>query len=159
MTVKCKRCDKPATAARGLCWTHYARERRGIPVDGNRKRTVEEILSTYAVDLESGCWRWEGSHLPTGYGRVSLQGTCHYIHRLSYEHHHGPIAPGLTVDHICRNYEWVELEGKPMGYRDCFNPAHLRAVTNRENTLASMSTQAQAYRRRLAQLHRRPSPD
>lgn len=50
-----------------------------------------------------------------------------YVHRLSYEMHTGPIPDGLIIDHICR----VPL---------CVNPAHLRAVTYRDNLMNSDTT-------------------
>jgi hypothetical protein len=62
------------------------------------------------------CWLWVGATVPAGYGRFGPG----YAHRWSYEHHVGPIAPGLEIDHLCRN-------------RSCVNPAHLEAVTHREN--------------------------
>ncbi|MDE1854509.1 MAG: HNH endonuclease [Thaumarchaeota archaeon] len=43
-------------------------------------------------------------------------------HRFSYQLLIGQIPAGLTLDHLCRN-------------RGCVNPAHLQAVSNRENLL------------------------
>lgn len=44
------------------------------------------------------------------------------VHRVVYELLVGPIAEGLTIDHLCR-------------VRHCFNPEHLEPVTRRINTL------------------------
>lgn len=71
----------------------------------------------------NGCWVWFGS-TSKGYGRLT-RGTQQYrAHRVSYEGRYGPIAAGLQVDHLCGN-------------TCCVNPAHLKAVTARENTLRS----------------------
>jgi hypothetical protein len=42
-------------------------------------------------------------------------------HRFAYESVHGPITPGLVIDHLCR-------------VRLCVNPAHLEPVTPGENS-------------------------
>lgn len=68
----------------------------------------------------SGCWRWTGAHIANGYGHFSLQGKRVGAHRVAYEALVGPIPDGLHIDHLCR-------------VRDCVNPAHLEAVTCREN--------------------------
>lgn len=76
------------------------------------------------------CWRWTGKIDPAGYGGVVLQteGRYRYIgaHRLAYLVANERIAPGLVIDHICRN-------------RRCVNPAHLRAVTVQENVRAGLA--------------------
>lgn len=48
-------------------------------------------------------------------------------HRFAYELANGPIPDGLEIDHLCRN-------------RKCVNPAHLQAVSHRENMLRAAKT-------------------
>lgn len=62
------------------------------------------------------CWLWTGTLTAHGYARYS--GTV--AHRLLWEHVHGPLAPGLELDHLCR-------------VRHCVNPDHLEPVTHTEN--------------------------
>lgn len=65
-----------------------------------------------------GCWLWAGSRLRSGYGIVGIPKTRRTTtaHRYIYERIHGPIPPGLAIDHLCRN-------------RACVNPDHLEMVT------------------------------
>ena len=74
---------------------------------------------------ESGCWVWMRHVWPkTGYGCASMaKGHNVLAHRAFFEQANGPIPDGLVLDHVCR-------------VRSCVNPAHLRAVTQRENLLA-----------------------
>jgi len=83
---------------------------------------------------ENGCWDWIGSQDGWGYGQFRHNGRLVMAHRAIYERLVGPIAVGLTLDHLCRNPA-------------CGNPAHLEPVTNRENILRGESFAAQNARR------------
>lgn len=76
------------------------------------------------------CWRYQGYVRRNGYGQHGHR----LAHRLAYELLVGPIPAGLTIDHLCRN-------------RVCANPAHLEAVSNRENLMRGVSLSAQNARK------------
>lgn len=90
-----------------------------------RRRTLAEqkefALKSYRAN-EAGCWIWLGPRYRTSYG-VFMAKRQHFLaHRAAYELANGPIPEGMVIDHLCRT---------PL----CINPAHLEAVTNRENLL------------------------
>lgn len=77
------------------------------------------------IDKSGKCWNWTTPSTDRkGYGLFMAvrDGRKRSIraHRYSYELAHGPIAPGLEIDHRCHNHA-------------CVNPAHLRAVTTKQN--------------------------
>lgn len=75
------------------------------------------------VDKTETCWLWTGGRSSSGYGQLRVggrRGTMRTVHRLSYEVHHGEIPAGMLIDHTCHA-------------KECVNPAHLRAVSNKEN--------------------------
>lgn len=69
------------------------------------------------------CWPWLAAVGTHGYGVViTIDQRQTTAHRVAYELEVEPIREGLTIDHLCRN-------------RVCMNPAHMEAVTQRENIL------------------------
>ncbi len=87
---------------------------------GNDARRLLRVCERLHVDGESGCWIWTG-YRSKGYGRIGLPGNrTVYVHRVVYEWFVGPIAEGLTLDHLCEN-------------KACANPDHVRQATRSEN--------------------------
>ncbi|WP_051165465.1 HNH endonuclease signature motif containing protein [Nocardia testacea] len=96
-----------------------------------RHSSIEEKLTAnIQVDPETGCWLWQLSTDPSGYGQISFGGRILRAHRAAYETWVGPIPDGLVIDHVhergCR-------------HRHCVNPAHLEPVTRTENARRGMS--------------------
>lgn len=74
----------------------------------------------------NGCILWTGAIDNNGYGTFICwpegepRQRTRKAHQWAFEWAHGPMPVGLETDHVCR-------------VRHCVNPAHLRAVTHREN--------------------------
>ena len=69
------------------------------------------------------CIVWTGQINPGGYGKLRVDKILVYAHRFAWEQVHGPIPPGMHIDHLCR-------------VRICVNVSHLRMVTPQDNWLA-----------------------
>lgn len=99
-----------------------------VSIQRRRKTPMERWCAKAALPTDpSGCWEWTG-HKKKGYGGFWPGGSVNGVryrydvpaHRYGYERFIGPIPPGLTIDHLCRN-------------PGCVNPEHLEAVTIGEN--------------------------
>ena len=85
-------------------------------------KALPDRLRSKIVEQADGCWGWAASKTHQGYGRFRMGDRNALAHRVVYEHLVGPIATGMTLDHLCRN-------------RACVNPAHLEPLPLRENIL------------------------
>lgn len=93
------------------------------------QRVIDRIYDRVDVRGSDECWPWKLSVSAEGYGFVGWKVTDGKsqkttAHRVAWMAANGRQLHDLTVDHLCRN---------PV----CCNPAHLEAVSIRENILRS----------------------
>lgn len=84
---------------------------------------IERFLEKVEV-TKAGCWLWTAAKTGSThrYGAFVWNGQQSTAHRFAYEFWRGPIAEGMSVDHLCRT-------------PPCVNPDHLEVVSQGENIL------------------------
>jgi hypothetical protein len=80
----------------------------------------------------NGCWEWNRSRAPHGYGRTRYGGREFSAHRAFYTHYVAPIPARMVVMHLCDN-------------PPCVNPDHL-ALSRQSANLGDMSRRGRAAR-------------
>lgn len=109
-----------------MCGPHYKRwHAYGDATDLSRlkRRPPSVPLEDWfwsRVHKTDACWLWTAATNDAGYGQLWTGEKVEYVHRLSYEMSNGEIRDGLVVDHWCHVHA-------------CVNPAHLTAVTHKQN--------------------------
>lgn len=89
------------------------------------ERVIARVRSKIEIDPDRGCHISTYSVGSHGYAQVGWhdeQGirTMMLCHRVIWIAEHGPIDPGMTVDHMCKQRRCVRID-------------HLRLLTNYEN--------------------------
>jgi hypothetical protein len=74
----------------------------------------------------AGCWEWQVSRHPQGYGRFRIGKHVYYANRVAWTIRYGAIPDGLSVLHTCDN-------------PPCCRPSHLFLGTYGDNSRDAMS--------------------
>lgn len=103
---------------------------------------LPRLWARTVIDSETGCYRWTGGKQSgkgdNDYGVINYNGRTRPVHVAAYEEITGvPVPDGYHVDHV---------RAKGCRYRNCWNIAHLEAVTPRENILRGNSPSARNAR-------------
>jgi hypothetical protein len=134
-----------AVWARKMCSRHYQNWRLyGSPhgtgwhdPDNIRDRRIAFFWENVTKQGPDDCWPWNRKPTANGYGQLRwLTGTVS-AHRAAYEIAYGQPPKAIdgkrvNIDHTCHDPAVCKLK-TDCPHRLCCNPAHLEAVTWREN--------------------------
>lgn len=105
------------------------------------ERTAKRFERKVSVQ-GNGCWHLATCVRKDGYSDFTVGGKHQLGHRVSYEHHVGPIPANRQLDHLCHTADLECSGGFDCLHRRCVNPAHLEPVTHRENAIRGRSPSA-----------------
>lgn len=95
---------------------------------------VREFIEVRSIpEPTTGCWIWMSTVNAAGYAVARINQRNVRAHRASFAAFHGPIPPGMLVQHSCDT-------------RCCVSPSHLSAGTNATNSL-DMAKKGRAVRK------------
>jgi len=114
-------CTRPY-ACKGYCNAHAAQMRRTGRVWPlfQESDIVGRILAKAVRDGD--CLIWQGQTMKNGYGQISWHNRSWLVHRAIWTALKGEIPAEMTIDHLCRR-------------RNCVEVAHMEVVTRGENSL------------------------
>lgn len=93
----------------------------------NKNKLKQVLVNTLITD--SGCISFQGKLRNDGYGHIQVDNVSIYLHRFVYEQQIGKIPKNMSLDHLCRN-------------KQCINIKHLEVVTNKINVLRGIGPTA-----------------
>ncbi|MGV2110107.1 hypothetical protein ACQZ46_02390 [Agrobacterium salinitolerans] len=116
-------CQKDAKV-KGLCWSHYMRNRRhGTPLGGTTDRGAAIDFFNSIPSEGTGCTIWPYYRDSNGSARLVVKdGASDYVARRICERTYGPRGPEYDAAHSCGN-----------GDLGCVSPWHLSWKTRAEN--------------------------
>ena len=103
-----------------------------MPLKGQSASTMDRLSAKYAIDFDTGCWRWHAGRSSQGsYPVIAAEGSkaCLFAHRVAWESVNGPMPTDPPPDgsdrwelhHFCFN-------------RSCVRPDHIVLVSRRQHT-------------------------
>lgn len=118
--------------SKGYCQIHYQRWSRHGSTNDPRPSLSQRFWAKVSLAPALDCWLWTGSIDDGGYGRIALDGTAMFAHRIAFELMVCDIPDGLQLDHLCHSNSDCNL-GNACLHRKCVNPYHLEPVSQLVN--------------------------